>query len=249
MATTIEPVTPGYYQSDLRKLSFSELRRFALGGTLGAVMFSFLRYTIKVPPEGNYLPMHWQDLVVAQDMLSNRAVQTFGPKIAELEALGFTLVAYHRLFKHLFPLQVDNGAAYFLHSSGNFVASLPWTVNRQPAPMIGEKEVLANWFFTACPSGKVVSVSNTGMYMDPPAPREVVALPGISTQELWQRIQKERARLDAAGEGTKKFSDVATLEEHYNEQEALTYHVQVNVRKVLVRLTDAQVAQGEQRFL
>ena len=250
MATTIDPVTPGYYRSDLRKLTLSEFKRMAPGGSVTAFLFYLLRGTLKPgSPEGPYIPTYWNDVSTTAEMLSDRSLERITPKIFELERLGFSVVSYQRLFKHLFPLQIDNGGASLLHPSGAYMATVLYTINRQPPPMNGEHFTLAVYISTTCPSGKAVAVGNTKMYMDPPPPREVIHLPGVSVTALWERVQLERKRLDGLGEQTLNVTNVEELEKLYNAREELTWHHQVNVRKVMVRLTDAEVEAGQRRFL
>lgn len=237
----IEPVVPGYYRNDPSKLTFGELRRWTSMG-LPRVCFLWL-FRDGLPQEntdGPYLPQYWSDLVTTADQLSDRCMDALLPRISDLERLGFSVVSYQKLKKHNFSTQRDNGGAFLLHRSGDFGAAVVWTVIRLPAPTNTEEMTVATSIFTSCVSGSAVTVGSSKMYVDPPPSRKTICMPGAPAPQLWERIQDERKKLDAHGEQVLKLTTVDDMARWHDFQSDVSWHHQVHVRKVLVRLTDEQ---------
>ncbi len=244
-----DPTEPGYYASDIRRLSFGEFRRLGQGGILGAVLFYLFRSFLTVEfNEGQWLPQKWNELVVDPEELTQNCLEKLLPQISSLERQGFHLVAYHKLTKHLYPLSVDNGGAFLIHSDGDYCASVVWTRNRLMFPHMGETKLLITCIYTSCVSGKVVTVGDSDKILDPTPPREVVFMCGASVKTMWERIQQIRFHLDSIGEESLKIRNVADLERCSNYQEARTWNERVHVRKLMVKMTDAQVEAARRRM-
>jgi hypothetical protein len=244
-----QPIEPGYYANDVRRLSFAEFRRLGASNIIVAALFYLFRGLLPAEfNEGQWLPQHWDDLAVDSSELTQDCLDSLLPQLAELERQGFYLASYHKLTRHLYPLALDNGAAFLLHPGGEFFASVIWGRNRQPPTIGGELRVLTTAIVTSCVSGKVVSVGNSKMYMDPPPLREVVLMKDASVTALWERAQAVRQRLDAQGEKPLLVRSVEDLKHHYDNQETHTWHDRINVRKVLVRMTNEQIETALQRM-
>jgi hypothetical protein len=245
-----QPIEPGYYANDVRRLSFAEFRRLGASNVIVAALFYLFRGLLPAEfNEGQWLPQQWDDLVVDSSELTQDCLDGLLPQLADLERQGFYLASYHKLKRHLFPLALDNGAAFLLHPSGEFLASVIWARNRQPASIGGELRVLTTAIVTNCVSGKVVSVSNSKMYMDPPPLREVVLLKDAPVTALWERARAVRKQLDARGEQPLLLRSVEDLKRAYDYQEERTWHDRVNVRKVLVRMTNEQIETALRRMV
>jgi hypothetical protein len=235
MATTIKPVTPGYYRMDPSKLSLAEMRRWTSMSFFRLIFLWLFREGLpQENTDGPYLPAYWDDLATTQDQLSERCLDAIIPRVADLERLGFYVVSYQELKKHNFPLMLDNGGAWLLHKSGDFGATALWTFNRLPAPQTGENTVVATSIFTSCMSGRAISVGSSKMYLDPPPSRRAICMPGAHATQLWERIQEERRRLDMQGDPVLKMTTTEEAAKIHDLQSELTWHHQVHVRKVMV---------------
>lgn len=235
----------------MSRLRLSEYRRLAPGGLLGATLFYLFRHILPVPAvkEGALLPQKWKDLVVDPEELTPSCMDSLMPQIAMLERQGFYLAAYQKLKKHLFPNSVDNGGAYLLHPSGDYGASVVLTITRRLPPQTGNVPLLVTCIFTRCISGKVVTVGDSNKMLDPTPPREVVFLRGASVPELWKRIQAIRAELDARGEKPAKVRTVEEMERNFDYEESRTWNERVNVRKLMVRMTDDEIQATRRQML
>ncbi|MGC4047225.1 MAG: hypothetical protein QM758_25790 [Armatimonas sp.] len=245
----ILPIEPGYYANNIRNCSFGEFRRLGGGNLFTAALSYIFRSALPADfKEGHWLPQYWDDIASDSSELTQECLDALLPPLAELERLGFYLASYQRVRRHLYPTTMDNGGAFLLHSSGEFVAPVIWIKNRKPTPQSEELKLLTVAIGMSCVSGKVVTVLNSSLYLDPPPLRKIVALKDATVAVLWERAQKERQYLNTQGEQPRLIRLVEELKHTLNSEEERNWHDRINVRRVMVRMSNEQIEAALQRM-
>lgn len=243
------PVEPGYYATDVRRLSFTEFWRLGQWGLLGAILFypirSFLTPELN---EGQWLSLTWAELQVDSGELTEECREVLLPQVAALEREGFYVAAYQKIKKHLYPLLDDSGGVFLIHPEEDIAASVIWTKNRVLFPEMGKMELRFTSVFGSFASGKVISIVDSNKYMDPVPPREVVCMPNAPVAQLMGQLHTERARLTAQGQEVAPLGNIAALEKFHDDQDILAWHHRVRVRQVMVPMTDTQIESALRRM-
>jgi hypothetical protein len=235
----VQPVEPGYYRIDSRRASFGELRRWGNGGYGSALISYLLRHRLTHFSYEQWLPAFWDDLTVSRDKLSPPCLECIDARAARLLPLGFRVVEHQRAPLLLATQPVDNGALYLLHESGHHFAVV-WAVktkHESSADHIAGSTSIG----MACELGKTLLVKDSDIDFDSPSPCEIVALREAPVEALWRRAQRERARLERKGYKILSIRTVDELARLHDEHERWVTHQRVNERRVLVKMTDAEI--------
>ncbi len=244
---TVDPVEPGYYATDPHRLCYRDFRSYIGRGGMRTRLLYVFRNLLTFPVvNGARLPIYSRETRTQPEELPGRCIDELLPRIAELERKGFRQITYQKMPEGTLLTHYVQGGVTMIHSTGEFIATVVCLYFKNQESRIKTACVVGVSLFIS--PRKSIVVIDTPQHIGSDSVRDVIVLPGASMDDLWARVEKEKQKLELEGKSIIKVTTSEDKERLEDEFHLALWHEWIRVRKVLVKMTDAQIEAARRRM-
>jgi hypothetical protein len=232
-----EDPRPGYYRVHQRAIRIREWARMQGLLRLPSTLLAVGRMR---PSGGIWMPTRSAEQACAREDLSPRFWAATEATRAAFGALGYTECVLSRPSRSLSPLHLDSGGITYVDSTRTVIASVVYTRTRIGPPVDTEAEAVLAAVSVALGEG-ALSVVSHGNVFDPAPGNALVVLRSASVSTLHRALS---ARVQQCRQRPRVFASDDQVLSWLDGRELAALRDRV-ARGLLVRLTDAEVADAE----
>jgi hypothetical protein len=232
---------PGYYKTDVRATTISEMVRFR-GWLMLPFTFILTRFFMR-PRGGVWMPGLCAEMECRVDELSALFWEATQSERSAFDQLGFAPCVYTRLKRNLNPMYLDEGGIAYLHSDRSYVGTLVYGRIQVPSPSNRIRVSIVVGFTAAFETGSL-SFTNSKNRFDPLPGRDSVRVKSSEPAVIYERFL---SRLRIQPRTPRIFADCNEVRAWLDECRLEAFEARV-ARGLYVRMSDAEVAQARRRM-
>ncbi len=227
-----------YYRVNIQKMTFRELCRHSNFAIAGIVWLLSKFKLIDLSDKTLHKFPSFDELEVPEQELSEEARNQMAAPLKEFTELDFRPVTFQRLRNPLDPKNVDNGAVFLLHSTGEYVGTVMYLkkLNQDIST-----EVVALFVYSVLAPDRRFAVTNQRAYLNPCERSETVfkmtSRPGDLLKCLEKRVASLRHRY-----APQIINDVKCLRKYYDNFQS--EEIRERVARGIYEAASAEQVQG-----
>lgn len=227
-----------YFRVNIQRMSFQELYRHSNLATAGIVWVLSKFRIIDLSDKTLHKFPTFDELAVPEQALSDEARRQLASPLKEFTELDFRPVSFQRLRNPLDPGNVDNGAIFLLHSTGEYVGTVMY-LKRSNQGISTESTAL--FVYSVLTPDRRFAVTNQRAYLNPCERCETVYKMTRSPRDLFECLEKRVASLRHRY-APQIINDVKCLQKYYDNFQS--EEIRERVARGIYETASAEEVQG-----